>query len=75
MGKDKSALNITEEENLKDQFEFGLNEDKREEVEKDGHELPEDQATDVANDSEEDKDDTDNGDDDEGIISKTYLKP
>ena len=28
--KDKDALNITDEKNLKEQFEFGLNEDKRE---------------------------------------------
>ena len=55
--KDKEALNITEEENVKEQFEFGLNEDKREEVEKDGHELPEDQAVEVSHDAEKvDKD-------------------
>ena len=51
--KNKDALNITDEENLQEQFEFGLNEDKREEVEKDGHELPEDQATDTTNETEE----------------------
>lgn len=41
--KKAEELKITDEENVEEQFEFGLNEDKREEVEKDGHNLPEDQ--------------------------------
>ena len=56
--KDKDALNITDEKNLKEQFEFGLNEDKREEVEKDGHRLPGDEE-DKENDSDKDKNDED----------------
>ena len=58
--KKDEELNITDEENVEEQFEFGLNEDKREEVEEDGHTLPEDQneiATDAENvDYEENKD-------------------
>lgn len=50
--KEKDALNITEEENVQEQFEFGLNEDKREEIEKDGQKLPEDQAVEVSHDAE-----------------------
>lgn len=41
--KKDEELRITDEDNVEEQFEFGLNEDKREEVEKDGHNLPEDQ--------------------------------
>ena len=58
--KKDEELNITDEDNVEEQFEFGLNEDKREEVEEDGHTLPEDQneiATDAENvDYEENKD-------------------
>lgn len=41
--KKDEELNITNEENVEEQFEFGLNEDKRDEAEENGHELPEDQ--------------------------------
>ena len=41
--KKDEELNITNEENVEEQFEFGLNEDKRDETEEHGHELPEDQ--------------------------------
>lgn len=41
--KKDEELNITNEENVEEQFEFGLNEDKRDETEENGHELPEDQ--------------------------------
>ena len=41
--KKKEELEITEEENVEKQFEFGLNEDKRKESEEDGHKLPEEQ--------------------------------
>lgn len=41
--KKDEELNITKEENVEEQFEFGLNEDKRDETEENGHELPEDQ--------------------------------
>ena len=58
--KKDEELNITDEDNVEEQFEFGLNEDKREEVEEDGHTLPEDQneiSTDAENvDYEENKD-------------------
>ena len=58
--KKDEELNITDEDNVEEQFEFGLNENKREEVEEDGQTLPEDQneiATDAKNvDYEENKD-------------------
>lgn len=41
--KKDEELRITDEDNVEEQFEFGLNEDKREEAEENGHELPEDQ--------------------------------
>lgn len=41
--KDEEKLDITNEDNVEEQYEFGLNEDKREEAEENGHELPEDQ--------------------------------
>lgn len=73
--KDKDALNITDEKNLKEQFEFGLNEDKREEVEKDGHRLPGDEE-DKEDDSDKDKDSKDDDDDSEdGMNPKSYLNP
>lgn len=51
--KDKKALNITEEDSMEEQFEFGLNEDKREEAEEEnGHDMPEDQAVEIADDAE-----------------------
>lgn len=40
---EEEQTNITEEENVEEQYEFGLNEDKREEAEKEGHKLPEEQ--------------------------------
>lgn len=40
---EEEKANITEDENVKEQYEFGLNEDKREESEEDGHKLPEEQ--------------------------------
>lgn len=42
---EEEKANITEEENVEEQYEFGLNEDKREEAEEDGHKLPEEQNT------------------------------
>ena len=73
--KDKDALNITDEKNLKEQFEFGLNEDKREEVEKDGHRLPGDEE-DKEDDSDKDNDSKDDDDDSEdGMNPKSYLNP
>lgn len=41
--KDEEKLDITNEDNVEEQYEFGLNEDKREEAEEKGHDLPEDQ--------------------------------
>ena len=68
--KDKDALNITEEENVKEQFEFGLNEDKRDEVEKDGHRLPGDEDE---KDDDSDKDKDDDGDSDEESDKPDFL--
>ena len=42
---EEEKANITEEENVEEQYEFGLIEDKREEAEEDGHKLPEEQNT------------------------------
>lgn len=71
--KDKDALNITEEENVKEQYEFGLNEDKREEVEKDEHRLPGDEDE-KDDDSDKDKDDDDNDDKIEDTLDQpSYL--
>ncbi len=49
--KKDEELNITKEDNVEEQYEFGLNEDKREAAEENGHELPEDQRE-VAKDAE-----------------------
>lgn len=49
--KNEEEANITEEENVEEQYEFGLNEDKREEAEKEGHKLPEEQ-NEVSKDAE-----------------------
>lgn len=49
--KKDEELNITKEDNVEKQYEFGLNEDKREAAEENGHELPEDQRE-VAKDAE-----------------------
>ena len=68
--KDKDALNITEEENVKEQFEFGLNEDKRDEVEKDGHRLPGDEDE---KDDDSDKDKEEDGDSDEESDKPDFL--
>ena len=68
--KDKDALNITEEENVKEQFEFGLNEDKRDEVEKDGHRLPGDEDE---KDDDSDKDKEDDDDSDEASDKPDFL--
>ena len=68
--KDKEALNITEEENVKEQFEFGLNEDKRDEVEKDGHRLPGDEDE---KDDDSDKDKEEDGDSDEESDKPDFL--
>lgn len=48
---EEEKANITQEENVEEQYEFGLNEDKREEAEKEGHKLPEEQ-NEVADDAE-----------------------
>ena len=72
--KDKDALNITEEENLKEQYEFGLNEDKRDEVEKDEHKLPEDEDADAdEKDDDSDKDKEEDGDSDEESDKPDFL--
>ena len=68
--KEKDALNITEEENVKEQFEFGLNEDKRDEVEKDGHRLPGDEDE---KDDDSDKDKEEDGDSDEESDKPDFL--
>lgn len=49
--KKDEELNITKEDNVEEQYEFGLNEDKREAAEENGHELPEVQRE-VAKDAE-----------------------
>lgn len=51
---EEEKANISDEENVEEQYEFGLNEDKREEVEKDGHKMPEEQ-NEVAEDADEDE--------------------
>lgn len=51
--KEQESLNITEEENMEEQYEFGLNEDKREEAQKDGVDTPEDQAVEISKDAKE----------------------
>lgn len=53
---EEEKANITQEENVEEQYEFGLNEDKREEAEKEGHKMPEEQ-NEVSEDAEtKDKD-------------------
>lgn len=56
MNKDKDkkeSLNITEEDNVEEQYEFGLNEDQRDKAEeKHGHDMPEDQAVEMADGAE-----------------------
>lgn len=71
--KDKDALNITDEKNLKEQFEFGLNEDKREEVEKDEHRLPEDEDADTDKKDDDSDKDKEDGDSDEESDKPDFL--
>lgn len=58
---EEETANITDEDNVEEQYEFGLNEDKRDESEDDHQELPEEQRE-VSKDAkpvdyEENKDD------------------
>lgn len=48
---EEESANITDEDNVEEQYEFGLNEDKRDEAEEEGQNLPEEDHE-VADDAE-----------------------